>query len=147
MATGFGQFSSIAQSCPTVYDPMDCSMPGFSVYHQLLKLAQTHVHQVGDTNHPTISFSVVLFSSCLQSFPASGSFLMSQPFASGVQSIGASASASILPMNIQMISFKIDWFDLLGVQGTLKCLLQHLSSKESILGAQLSLWSYSHIHT
>ena len=107
---------------------MYCSMPGFPVYHQALELAQTHVHRVGDTSHPTISFSVIPFSSRLQSFPTSGSFLMSQPFASGVQSIGASASASILPMNIQMISFKIDWFDLLAVQGTLKCLFQHHSS-------------------
>ena len=127
LATGFGQFSSVAQSCLTLCDSMDCSMPGFSVCQQLLQLAQTHVHRVGDTSHPTISLSVVPFSSCLQSFPASGSFLMSQPFASGVQSIGASASASILPMNIQMISFKIDWFDLLAVQGTLKCLFQHHS--------------------
>ena len=125
MATGFGQFISITQSCLTLCDPMNCSMPGFSVYHQLLEIAQTHVHRVSDTNQPTISFSLVPFSSCLQSFPASGSFLMSQPFASGVQSIGA--SASILPINIQMISFKIDWFDLLAVQGTLKCLFHHHS--------------------
>ena len=123
------QFSSVAQSSLTLCDSMDCSMPGFSVCQQLLQLAQTQVHRVGDTSHPTISLSVVPFFSCLQSFPTSGSFLMSQPFASGVQSIGASASASILPMNIQMISFKIDWFDLLAVQGTLKCLFQHHSSK------------------
>ena len=62
--------------------------------------------------HPTISFSVTPFSSCLQSFPASGSFPMSQLFASGGQSIGASASASasVLPMNIDLISFRTDWF-------------------------------------
>ena len=65
--------------------------------------------------------------SCLQSFPASGSFQMSQFFALGGQSIGVSASASILPMNIQ------DWFDLLAVQGILKSLLQHHHSKASIL--------------
>ena len=84
--------------------------------------------------HPAISSSVVCFSSCLQSFPASGSFLMSQFFTSGDQSIGASASASI-PSNEYsgLISFKIDWFDLLAVQGTLKSLLQHHSSKASIL--------------
>ena len=81
--------------------------------------------------HPTISSSVVPFPSCFQSFPASGSFLMSQFFTSGSQSIGA--SASVLPMNIQLISFRIDWFDLLAVQGTLKRLLQHCSSKESIV--------------
>ena len=87
--------------------------------------------------HPAISSSVSPFSSCPQSFPALGSFLMSRLFASGGQSIGASALASVLPMNIQgwifPISFRIDWFDLLAVQGTLKSLLQHYSSKVSVL--------------
>ena len=73
--------------------------------------------------HPTISSSVIPFSSCLQPFPASGSFQMSQFFASGGQSIGASG----------LISFRIDWLDFLAVQGTLKSLLQHHSSKASIL--------------
>ena len=81
--------------------------------------------------HPTISSSVVPFS-CLQSSPASGSFPMSQLFALGGQKIGASASASVLPMNIQ------DWFPLgltgwISLQSTLKSLLQHHSSKASIL--------------
>ena len=74
------------------------------------------------------------FSSCLQSFPASGSFPMSQFFASGGQSIRASASTSVFPMKYSgLISFKINWFNLLAVQGTLKSLLQHHSSKASIL--------------
>ena len=84
--------------------------------------------------HPTTLSSVVPFSSCLQSFPGSGSFPMRQFFTSGGQTIGVSASTSVLPMNIQ------DWFplgwtglDLLAVQGTLKSLLQHHSSKASIL--------------
>ena len=77
--------------------------------------------------HPAISSSVVPFSSCLQYFPASGPFPMSWLFASGGQSIGA--SASVLPRNIRLISFRIDWFDLLAVQGTLKSLLQHHNSK------------------
>ena len=81
--------------------------------------------------HPTISSSVVPFSSCLQSFPGSGSFLTSQFLASGGQSIGV--SASVLPMNIGWISFRIDWFDLLAVQGTLTSLFQHKSSKAAIL--------------
>ena len=92
------QFSSVAQSCTTFCNPMDCSMPGFPVHHQLLELAQTRVHQVGGTiqpSHPLAPFS------CLQSFPESGSFLMSQFFASGSQSIRTSASASIFPMNIR----------------------------------------------
>ena len=70
--------------------------------------------------HPTISSSVISFSSYLQSFPASGSFPVSQFFTSGGQNIGVSASASVLPMNIELISFRIDWFDLLVVQGTLQ---------------------------
>ena len=98
--------------------------------------------------HPTIWSSVIPFSSCLQSFPASGSFPMSQFFTSGDQNIGALASASILPMNIQ------DWFPL-GLTGWIslqsKGLLRVLSSttvqKHQFFSAQLSLWSNSHIHT
>ena len=82
--------------------------------------------------HPTISSSVVSFSSCPQSFPASGSFQMSQLFTLGGQSTGVSASTSVLPMNPGLISFRTDWLDLLAVQGTLKSLLQHHSSKASI---------------
>ena len=99
------QFSSVAHSCPTLCNPMDCSTPGLPVHHQLPELAQTHVHWVGDAIL-TISASVVPFSSRLQSFPASGSFPMSQLFASGGQSIGVLASTSVLPMSIQ------DWFPL-----------------------------------
>ena len=79
---------------------MGCSTPGFPAYYQLLELAQTHVHRVGDTiqpSHPLVS----PFSSCLQSFPALGSFSMNQFFTSGYQIIGVSASTSVLPMNIQ----------------------------------------------
>ena len=86
--------------------------------------------------HPTISSSVVPFSFHLQSFPASGSFQMSQFFTSGGQNIGVSASASALPMNIQdwfPESIRMDWLDLLAVQGTFKSLFQHHSSKTSIL--------------
>ena len=83
---------------------------------------------------PTISSSVVPFSSCPQSLPASGSFQVSQLFAPGGQSIGVSASTSVLPMNKPgLISFRMDWLDLFAVQGTLKSLLQHHSSKASIL--------------
>ena len=83
--------------------------------------------------HPTISSSVIPFS-CLQSFPTSGSFPVSQLFTSGSQSIGASASASSLSNEYsRLISFRMDWFDLLAVQGTLKSLHQHHSLKASIL--------------
>ena len=96
------QVSSVTRSCLTLCDYMDCSAPGFPVHHQLQELNQTHVHWAGDV--PTIPSSVVPFSSCLQSFPASGSFLRSQFFESGGQSTGVSVSASVLQMNIQ------DWF-------------------------------------
>ena len=118
------QFSSVVQSCPTLCDPMDCSIPGFPVHHQRPELAQTSCPS-SQWCHPTISSSVIPFTSCPQSFPALESFQMSQFFPSGGQSIGA--SASVLPTNIQ------DWFPLglglLAVQGTLKSLLQHHSSK------------------
>ena len=78
--------------------------------------------------------SVIPFSSCLQSFPASGSFPVSQFFPSGGQTIGVSSSASVLPMNIPgLIAFRIDWFDLSADQGTLKSFLQHHSSEAPIL--------------
>ena len=94
--------------------------------------------------HPTISSSVIPFSSSLQSFPASGSFPMGQFFASGGQSIGVSASASVLPVNIQDW-FRMDWLDLLAVQGTLKSLLQHNSKalslqRSAFFVVQLSHW-------
>ena len=100
------QFSSVTQSCPTPCDPMNRSTPGLPVHHQLPESTQTHVYRVGDAIQPSHPLSSS--SPCPQSFPASGSFLMSQVFASGGQSIGA--SASVLPMNIQ------DWFPL-GLTG------------------------------
>ena len=95
---------SVPQSCSILCNPIDCSTPGFPVHHYLPELAQTHVHRVGDAIQ--LSCPVIPFSSCLQSFPASGAFLISRLFASGGQSIGASASASILLMKIQ------GWFPL-----------------------------------
>ena len=98
--------------------------------------------------HPTISSSDVPFSSCLQSFPASGSFPVSPFFTSGSQSIGASASASVLPMNIQ------DWFPLrwtgwisLQSKGLSRIFSNTHSSKAPILWCSAFLWSNSHIHT
>ena len=96
--------------------------------------------------HPTIASSVLPFSSCPQSFPASGSFPMSQFFTSGGQSIGASAS-SALSMNIQ-VWFPLGLTGLISVQSKeLSSLLRHYNSKASILRTQLSLWYNSHIHT
>ena len=127
------QFSLVTQSCLTLCDTMDCSIPGLPVHQQLLEFPQTHIYWVGDAiqpSHPLLSPSPP----APQSFPVSGSFQMSQFLASGCQSNRVSASASVLPTNIQ------DWFPLGGtgwifllIQGTLKSLLQHHSSKASIL--------------
>ena len=127
------EFSSVAQLCPTLCNLMDCSTPGFPVHHQLLKFAQTHVHWVNDAIQPSHPLSSP-FSSHPQSFLTSGSFQKSQLFASGGQSIGVSTSTSVLPMNIQgRFPFRVDWSDLLAVQRALKSLLQHHSSKASVL--------------
>ena len=141
---GSVKFSSVTQSCPTLCDPMDCSMPGFPVHHQLLEFTQTHIHWVGDAIQP--SHPAVPFSSLPQSFPASGSFPMSQFFASGGQSTGVSTSASVLPMNTQ------DWSPL-GLTGWITSQSKGLSrvfsyttvQKHQFSGAQFSLWSSSHI--
>ena len=120
------------------------STPGFPVLHYFLEFAQTHVHWC----HPTISFSVALFSSCSQFFPASRSFPINWLFASGGQSIGALASASVLPISIQV------WFPL-GLTGLISLLSKGLSSvfssttlqKHQFFSTQPSLWSNSHIGT
>ena len=133
-------YCSVAESCQILCDPMDCSTPGFSVLPYLLEFAQTDVHWVGDaiqTSHPLSPFS-----SCLQYFPASGSFPMSQLFTSGGQSIGASALASVLPMNIQ------GWSPL-GLTGLISLLSKGLSrvfskttvQKHQFCSTQLFLWS------
>ena len=105
------QFSSVAQSFVTLYNNMDCSTPGIPVYHPAPRACSNSCPS-SRWCHPTSSSSVIPFSSCLQSFPSSGSFPMSQFFASGGQSIGA--SASVFPMNIQ------GWF-LLGLTGWSPC--------------------------
>ena len=104
----FIHFSSVAQSCPTLCDLMDCSTPGFPVHHQLPELTQTHVHRGGDAI-PTISSAVVPFSSRFQCFPGSGSFSVSQFFTSGGQSLGV-VSFSIGPSNEYsgLLSFRMD---------------------------------------
>ena len=218
-------------------NPMDGSMPGLPVHHQLLEFTQTHVHWVGDAIqpshplsspsplafnlsqhqglfqwvsslhqvatvlelqrqsfqwifrtdllqngldslwphglqhtrlpcpspspricsdscplsrwcHPTILSSVIPFSSCLLSFPASRSFLMSQFMASGGQSIGASASVSVLPVNIQDW-FPLGWTDWISLQskGFLRVFFNTTVQKHQFFGAKPSLWFESHIHT
>ena len=138
------QFSSVTQSCPTLCDPMNHSTPGLPVHHQLPEFTQTHVHWVSDAILP----SVVPFSSCPQSLPTSGSFPMSQLFTWGGQSTEVSASASVLPMNIQDRS-PLEWTGWISLQS--KELSRVFSSttvqKHQFFGTQLSSQSNSHIHT
>ena len=93
------QIRSVAQSCPTLCDPMNHSTPGLPVHHQLPEFTQTHIHWVGDAIQPSISSTIVPFSSYPQSLPPSESYPMSQLFAWGGQSTGVSALASLLPKN------------------------------------------------
>ena len=138
------QFSSVQSLSPTLCNAIDCSMPGFPDHHQLPELAQTH--PASWWCHPTISSSVVSFSSRLQSFPSSGSFPMSGFFTSGGQSTGA--SALVLPMRIQ------DWFSLpltdwisLQSKGLSRVFSNTTVQRHQLFSAQLTLWSKSHIHT
>ena len=124
-------FSPFIQSCPTHCNPMDCSTPGFPVYHQLPELAQTHVHRDTDTiqpSHPLLSPS-----------PPAFNLSQHQGFFQRVSSSHQVSKVLCFSFNISpsnecsgLIFFRIDWFDLVEVQGTLKSLLHH-SSKGSIL--------------
>ena len=140
------QFSSVAQSCPTLWDSMDSSTPGLPVHHQLPELAQTHVHWVSDvlpSSHPLSCPSPPALSHLILCCPL---LLLPSIF----PSIRVFSNESVLrikwpkywsfnfnisPSNEHpgLISFRMDWLDLLAVQGTLKSLLQHHSSKASIL--------------
>ena len=127
------QFSSIAQLCPTLCHPMNCSTPGLPVHHQLLKFTQTHIHRVGDAIQP--------------SHPLSSPSPPAPPIPPSIRVFSNestlcmrwlnywSFSFSIIPSREipGLISFIMDSLDLLAVQGTLKSLLQHHSSKASIL--------------
>ena len=130
--------SSVAQSCPTLCDPMDCSRPGFPVHHQLLEFTQTHVHQVSDAIHhlllcrpllllPSIFPSIRVFSNesvlCIR-WPEYWSF-----------------SFSISPSNEYsgLVSFRMDWLDLLGLEGLSRVFSNTTVQKHQFFGAQLSL--------
>ena len=125
------QFSSVAQSCLTLCNPTDCSTPCFPVHHQLPELAQIHVHRVSDVIHPSHPLS----------YP-SPAFNLSQHLGLFQWVSSSHQVAKVLELQLQhqsfqwylaLISFRIDWFDLLAVQGTLKNLLQHHSSEASVL--------------
>ena len=125
-------FSSVTQSCPTLCDPMDCSTPGFPVHHQLLEFTQTHFHWVGDAIQPSHPLS----------FPSPPALNLSQHQGLFKWVSSSHQVAKILEFQLQhqsfqwtpgLVSFRMDWLDLLAVQGILKSLLQHHSSKASIL--------------
>ena len=123
------QFSSVAQSCPALCNLMDCSMLGLLVHHQLPKLAQTHVHWVCDATQP--SHPHLLPSSIFPSIRV----LSNEPVLPIRWPKNWRFSFKISPTNEYsgLISFRMNWLDLLAVQGTLKSLLQHHSLKASIL--------------
>ena len=137
------QFSSVSQLCLTLqphglqHTRPPCPSPTFRVYSNSCPMSQWC--------HPTISSSVIPFSFRLQSFLASGSFQKSQFFASGGQSIGVSASALVLPMYIQD-KFPLRWLDSLQYKRLLRVFSNTTVQKHQFFGAQLSLYSNSHIH-
>ena len=131
---------SVAQSCPSLCNPMGCSMPGFHVLYHLPKLAQTNIYQVGDTIQPSHPQSSP---SCLQSFPESGSF----QWVNSLHEVAKVLELQLLPMNTQ------DWFPL-GWTGLISLQPKGLSRvfnttiwKHQLFGTQPFLWSNSHTHT
>ena len=133
---------SVTQSFPILCDPMDYSKPGLPVPHHLLKFAQVHVHSISDAIHQ--SHPDTLFSFCPQSFPASGTFLLSWLFKSDDQNPGASASTSVLPVSIQ------GWFplrltDLIMLSKGLSGIFSSTTvRRHQFFGVLTSLWSSSH---
>ena len=126
------QFSSVTQSCPTLSDPIDCSTPGFPVHHQLLEFTQTHVHWVSDAIQP--SHSLFSLSPSPSIFPSIRVFSNESVLRIRWPKYW-SFSFNISPSNEYsgLISLRINWLDPLAVQGTLKSLVQHHSSKASVL--------------
>ena len=126
------QFSSVTQSCPTLCDPMDCSSPGLPVHHQLPEFTQTHVHWTGDAIQPS---DPLLSPLLLPSIIPSIRVFSNESVLHGRWPKYYSFSFSISPSNEYsgLISLRMDWLDLLAVQRTLKSLLQHHTSKASIL--------------
>ena len=140
------QLSSVAQLCVTLWDPMECSTPGFPVHHQLPEVLQTLVHWVGDAiqpSHPLSSPSPPAFKLSQNRY-----FPMSQFFASDDQTIGVSASASVLSMNIKDW-FPLEWTNWISLQskGLSRVFSNTTVQKHQFFSAQPSSQSNSHIHT
>ena len=138
------QFSSVAQSCPTLCNPMNCSTPGLPVHHQLLEFTQTHVHRVGDATQPSHPHPLLL----LPSIPPSIRVFSNESFLHMRWPKYWSFSFSIRPSNEHPgLIFRMDWLDLLAVQGTLKIFSNITVQKHQFFSVQLSSQSNSHIHT
>ena len=142
----YHQIRSVAQSCPTLCDPMNCSTPGLAVHHQLLEFTQTHVHRVSDAIQPSHPLS--------SSSPPAPNPSQHQGLFQWVNSHMRwpkdwSFSFSISPSNEHpgLISFRMGWLDLLAVQGLSKVSSNTTVQKHQFFGAQLSSQSNSHIHT
>ena len=128
---------SVAQSCLTLCNPMDCSTPGFSVLHCLLESAQTHVHWIGHAIQPSHPLSPL--SPPAATFPSIRVFCESALRITWPKDRNFSFSISLSREYSGLISFRMNWFDILAAQGTRKSLLQHHSSKHQFFGAQLCL--------
>ena len=133
----------VVKLCPTPCNPMDCSTPGFPALHCLLELAHMSIESVMPSNHLILCRPLLLLSSI---FPSLRVF-----FNESVLHIRWpkywSFSISLSNEYLGLISFRIDWFDLLAVQGALKSLSRTMIQKHQFFGSQPSLWSSSHIHT
>ena len=138
--------SSVAQLCLTLWDPMNRSMPGLPVHHQLPKFTQTHVHQVSDAIQPSHPLSSLLL---LPPIPPSITVFSNESTLRMRWPKDWSFSFSIIPSKEipGLISFRMEWLDLLAVQGTLKSLLHTTVRTHQFFGAQPSSQSNSHIHT
>ena len=140
------QFSSVAQSCPTLCDPTNCSTPGLHVQHQFLESTQTHIHEsVMPSSHLILCRPLLLLPSI---FPRMRVFSNESALHIRWPKYW-SFSFNISPSNEHpgLISFRMDWLDHLAVQGTLKSLLQHHSSKASILWrSAFFIVQYTSIH-
>ena len=140
------QFSSVAQSCPTLCDPMNRSTPGLPVHHQLLEFTQTHVHRVGDViqpSHPQLSLLLLLpIPPSIRVFSNESTLPMRWPKY-------WSFSFSIIPSKEipGLISFRMDWLDLLAVKGPSRVFSNTTVQKHQFFGAQPSSQSNTHIHT
>ena len=136
---------SVTHSCPTFCNPMDYSMPGFPVHHQLPEPTQTHVHRVGDAIQPShpLSSPSPAFNLSKRQGPFQGVCSSHQ----GPKYWSFSFSISLFNEYSGLISFRIDWFDLLAVQGISRVFSNTTVQKHQFFGAQLSSQSNSHIHT